>query len=110
MKPETCYWDEKTMSLEGSLGSKIRQYLREKRIVPMENNLFEIDPAPGRKQIHTVDMSLMTCTCQGFNDPKTDGCGYITAVRLFLHQVQQGGRDYYEGKRRREEEEQGTTT
>ena len=104
MKPETCYWNEKERKLEGNVGAKVREYLRLKLIVPVDHNLFEIDPTPGRHQRHTVDSFLWTCTCQRYNT-SGDECSHILTVRLFLQQVQDKTRDYYEGKQRREQEE-----
>lgn len=107
MKPESCYWDENTKKLVGDRISKIRAYLRLKLIRPDKEaeNKWEVDPTPGRHQIHTVtkENELWECTCQ--KNAIGDICSHILAVKLFEDGVQSGGRDRNEGWIRKENED-----
>ena len=102
MKPESCYWDEKTPKLVGNKLQKVRLYLRDRLIVNMGNGVFEIDPTPGRHQKHIVDSKLFTCTCQNYNTGGLD-CSHVMATKLFLQQVAEGTRDIDEGHKRRQD-------
>lgn len=96
MRPDDCYFDTQT-GLKGTKLDKVRTYLREKLIRPagpLNPNTYIVEPTKGRKQVHSVDMVNHTCTCQAAIMGQE--CSHIAAVRLFLDQVRQGGRDQYE--------------
>ena len=102
MRPDNCYWKITPPAMEGTVQQKVREYLRRKLIVPLGEEMYRVDPTPGRNQPHTVDWVNQTCTCQGFANANT--CSHIKAVQTFLAQGGIGGRDYYEGLDRAENE------
>jgi len=107
MKPETCYWDEEQKKLIGTARSKVTTFLK-KRLVQITDHpyifLVHPDPTGGRKTTHKVDTNLWTCTCQYNRDSNI--CTHIKALKLFLFQVSEGGRDLYEGLKRKKIEEE----
>ncbi len=117
MKPQDCYWNEEMVMMMGSRINKIREFLRQRLITPeiplikdqQGNIIYEsrpetlnylyVLPAEGRNQIHVIDITLWTCTCQAYNGNGQE-CSHILACKLFLDQVNHEGRNFYEGRER----------
>lgn len=87
-----CYWDSSHMKLVGSRISKIRAFLKKGLIKQQSENIFDVLPdiEGGRHTTHTVDKGTWSCTCQAYDG--TGICSHILAVRLYLQQRREGGR------------------
>lgn len=112
MKPESCYWDEKLGRLIGTMNSKIREYIREHKIVtkiidekgrtthPETPGIYYCLPREGCHQTHTLRLSLKSCTCQhgrSYTEGKSQyPCAHWTALQIFLNRQDQGGMNEHE--------------
>ena len=114
MKPEVCYWDEHRTRMIGTRLQKIREYLREKLICrsirdsngrtthPERAGIYYVLPTKGRRQIHTIDTHLKTCTCQHStlytSGKESEPCSHWDAVMIFLERQEKGEETYDEFK------------
>lgn len=97
MIPEDCWYDNINRELMGSRANKITKFLKEKKVEYIDEMVFKVHPCIGRNTIQTVDLENESCSCQAYVMHKIE-CSHIIVCKLFLNQVNDGGRDLNEGK------------
>lgn len=93
MIPKDCFFDIEEGKLQGNIGTKVRNYLKNGLIRATENpSVFIVLPSKGRNQKHIVFPRLNECTCQ--RNANGLECSHLIAVKVMLRQIDNGERKY----------------